>query len=259
MGLFNFKRKRKPEANKPMLGMILLADENSMDIDKVVAELKEKWMLSVDSSKSDKNASVLIIEDYRIAIANMSMPIPGDEIESTAKYNYYWQNGVDEATKHKGHVLLSILNPGKNLLKENIIFNQVAASILNNSNALGVYVGSRTLLLEKKFYLTNTVLIFEKSLPLNNWIYFGLRQEGETNSIYTYGLSEFNKSEMEILNSNHSLAELKDIMYNLTHYVISQNVTLKSGQTIGMTAEQKLEISFSKGKYLEGKTIKVKY
>ena len=48
-------------------------------------------------------------------------------------------------------------------------------------------------------------------------------------------------------------------MYNLTHYVLTYNVTLNDGETIGMSAEQKLRISESKGKFLEGKTLKIEY
>ena len=259
MGLFSFKNKRNSNTTKPILGMILLEDANSMQIDKVVDELRDKWELSVDDKESDKEISILVIDNYSIAIANMPMPIPRDEIKSTAEYNYYWQDGVKEATKHRGHVILSIMDAGKNPVKENILFNKVAAAILNNSKALGVYIGGRTLLIKKDFYLANTDMMSEQDLPLYNWIYFGIRQEKGKQSIYTYGLADFNKHEMEIINSNKSLEELSEIMFNMAHYVIASDVTLKDGETIGMSATQKLEISYSKGKYLDGNTLKIKY
>ena len=81
----------------------------------------------------------------------------------------------------------------------------------------------------------------EEDFPLHIWIYFGLRQEKEKQSIYTYGLKEFGKKELEILNSDHSLGELSEMMFNLAHYVIGYNVVLKHGETIGITAEQKLK------------------
>lgn len=261
MGLFGFLYKKTNSDNKfqPILGMILLEEINSMQIDKVVSELKTNWKLTVDDKESGKETSILVINNYRIAIANMPMPIPGDEIKSTAEYNYYWQNGVEEATKHKGHVILSIMDAGKNPVEENILFNKVATAILNNSKSLGIYIGSRTLLLKKDFYLTNSETMTEKDFPLYNWIYFGLRQENGKQSIYTYGLADFNKPEMEIIDSKHSLEELSEMMFNLAHYVIATDVTIKHGETVGMSETQKLEITYSKGKYLEGKTLKIKY
>jgi len=262
MGLFGFKKQeRKSEfmSNKPLLGMILLSDTSSMKIKGVVEELRKKWKLQVDDKDASDEISILVIDGYNITIANLSVPIPGDEIEIAAKYNYFWENGVDEATKHKGHIILSILNAGKNLVKENILFNKVAASILENSNSLGVYVGGRSLLLKKEFYLANTEMMTNEDFPLFNWIYFGMRHKNERNSVYTYGLADFNKKEMEIVNSAHSLKELRELMFNLTHYVILSDVTLKAGETIGVTDDQKMKITESKGEYLDGKTLKIEY
>lgn len=102
-------------------------------------------------------------------------------------------------------------------------------------------------------------MMSETDLPLYNWIYFGLREENGKHSVYTNGLANFNKMEMEIIESNISIEELNEMMFNLAHYVISYDVTLKDGETIGLSAEQKLRISESKGKFLEGKTLKIEY
>lgn len=262
MGIFSNKKKDgRPEqkSSSLILGMILLEEPNSLKIKDVVKELREKWKLKIDDKETGDESSVLDIEGYRIALVNMDLPIPGKEIRTTAEYNYLWKNGVEEAAKHKGHIILSILNAGIDPVKENILFSRVAASILNNSKSIGVYIGGRTLLLEKDFYQYNVDKMSEKDLPLFIWIYFGMRSENGKYSMYTYGLAAFNKQEMEIINSIHPLKELNEIMYNLVHYVIAYNVTLKNGETIGMSAEQKLNITESQGKYLEGNTLKIEY
>lgn len=262
MSIFSFKKKdSKPEhkSGSILLGMILLEESNSLKIKNVVKELREKWKLKVDDKERGEDASVLEIEGYKIALGNMDLPIPGDEIKTTAEYNYFWKNGVEEATKHKGHIILSILNAGINPIKENLLFSKVASSIINNSKAIGAYIGSRTLLLKKDFYQYNVEEMSEDNLPLYIWIYFGMRNEDGKYSVYTYGLSDFNKKEMEIIHSIHPLSELSEMMFNLVHYVIASDVTLKNGETIGMSAEQKLKITESKGKYLDGNTLKIEY
>lgn len=262
LGLFSFIRKGKKEENKqdsPILGMILLKEPNSLQIEKVVSELREHWKLEVNDSEVGTESSVLLINGYSIAIAEIPAPIPGDEVQNAAEYNYLWENGTKESSKHKSHIILSVMNSGKNLISENLLFNKVAASILRNSESLGVYIGGRTLLLKKEFYLANTEMMSEEDLPLYNWVYFGLRQENGKRSIYTYGLSDFGKLEMEIVNSSNSFDELNEIMFNMAHYVIASNVTLRDGETIGMSATQKLQITESKGKFLEGRTLKIEY
>ena len=48
-------------------------------------------------------------------------------------------------------------------------------------------------------------------------------------------------------------------MLNLVNYILVSDVTLKNGETIGFTEEQKLKITISKGKFIDGKTIKVEF
>jgi hypothetical protein len=261
MGLFGgFKKEKKIESSSAsvILGMVLLEEPYSFDVKNFLEELENKWQLKVKVDSGDRTY-VLEIDDYNVAIAELPMPIPGNEVKTTAEYNYFWKNGIEEATRHKGHIIVSITNAEKNFVKENVLFTKVASSILNNSKSLGIHLGGRTLLLKKSFYLENTELMSEEDLPLYNWIYFGLRKENDKQSIYTYGLTDFNKKEMEIIASNKSLEELLEMMYNLAHYVVDYDVMLKNGETIGLSVEQKLKITESKGKYLDGQTLKIEY
>ncbi len=242
-----------------ILGMVLLEEPNSLILKDAVAELRSRWNLEVDDKESGEEASVLVIDGYTVAIGNMPMAIPGEEVRQAAQYNYFWPDGEKQAAKHKAHIIVSLMNARMNPVEENLLFNKVISSILNNSKSLGVYMGGRTLLLSKEFYLANTETMSEEDLPLYNWVYFGLRSKNGKHSIYTYGLTDFNKKEMEIIDSPHSPEELSEIMFNMAHYVIAYDVTLKHGETIGISEEQKLKITESKGKNLEGSTLKIKY
>ncbi|CAL2085946.1 DUF4261 domain-containing protein [Tenacibaculum sp. 190524A05c] len=262
LGLFSFIKKDKKKttnSSSVILGMVLLEDPNSFDLKKTVNELRTKWKLKVDESESDDKASVLLVDDYRIVIANIAAPIPGKEVENAAEYNYFWKNGAQEASKHKGHIVVSIMNAGKNPVQENVLYSKIASAVMNNSSSLGIYIGGRTLVLKKDFYLANVEMMTEEDLPLYNWIYFGIKQLNGKQSVYTYGLSDFGKMEMEIIDSNKSIQEINEMMFNITHYVIAYNVKLRDGETIGLSAEQKLKISESKGKFLGGNTLKIEF
>jgi hypothetical protein len=247
------------DSNSTIVGMVLLEEPNSMQIKNVVSELRTKWKLIVDDKESSDSVSVLVIDGYRVGIANMPYSVPEDEIKSITEYNYFWKKGAEEAAKHKGHIILSVLNAGKNPVIENLLFTQVAASILKNSKSLGIYIGERTLLLKKDFYLTNTEMMSDKNLPLYNWLYFGLRKSNGKRSIYTFGLADFNKKEIEIVNSDKSLEDIIETMYDLVHYVIISNVTLKDGETVTIPGGPKLNVIESQGIYLEGSTFKIDY
>ncbi len=262
MGLFSFLKKEKKvseKENTSILGFVLLEDPNSFELRGMIEELKNKWNLEVDAEDADDKAAVLKIGDYNVAIANIPAAIPENEVEKTAEYNYFWKNGVKESAKHKGHIVLSIINAGKSVVEENLLYCKIVAAVMNNSKSLGIYIGGRTLVLKKEFYLENVKMMSEDNLPLYNWIYFGLRKENGKQSVYTYGLEDFGKKDMEIINSDHSIEELNEMMFNLVYYVIAYDVKLKSGETIGISAEQKLKISESKGMFIDGTTLKIEY
>lgn len=262
MGLFSFLKKDKnieSKRNSAILGMVLLEDRNSFDLKGTVSELKTKWKLKVNDNDADDKTAVLEIENYNVAIAVIPAKIPGEEVEKNAEFNYFWENGVEETSKHKGHIVLSILNAGKNVVQENLLYTKIVSAVLNHSKSIGIYIGGRTLVIKKDFYQANVEMMSEEDLPLYNWIYFGLRKENGKQSVYTYGLSDFGKLEMEIVDSEYSLKELNEMMFNLAHYVVAYDVTLKHGETIGLSAEQKLKISESKGRFLDGKTLKIDY
>jgi len=99
----------------------------------------------------------------------------------------------------------------------------------------------------------------DEYLPLNLWIYFGLRVTDNGNSGYTYGLKEFNMTEMEIVNSSKSLKDIRGFLFNIARYVLHYNVTFQDGQTVGGSQEEKIEITLSKGKFVEGDTFKLAF
>lgn len=262
MGIWRFLNREKKIENSAasiILGIVLLKDNMGASLDETISMITNELDINKIARETGEGTAVLHIENYQVLLALIHDSIPGDEVKRVAEYNYYWPNGVEEATEHRGHIIVSIINAGKSPIEENLLFDKIICAILKTSESLGLYMAGRTLLLERVFYLNNANETSEDRLPLYNWIYFGLRKEGMKHSIYTYGLSDFGKKEMEIVNSDHTFEELNSLMYNLVHYVLTADVHLKSGETVGMTADQKLFITESKGKFIQGSTLKISY
>lgn len=247
------------ETGNSILGMILLEDKQSMRIDAAIKELKMRWKLKATNTGVVEEGLILNIEDNAFLIAHIPAPIPGDEISTTAAYQFFWEDAETEATKHQSHIIISMPDTGNDLVKANLLFTKVVSSFLNHSNAIGFYMGSRSLLLEKEFYVEAVEELSKDELPLFLWLYFGFRKEEKTHSMYTYGLEDFGKRELEIIESDQPIDVINEMMYNISHYIIAYDVTLKDGETIGESDEQKLKISLSKGKYLDQKTLKINF
>ena len=72
-------------------------------------------------------------------------------------------------------------------------------------------------------------------------------------------MREFYRTEMEVLNSVKSLEDIRSFLFNITHYVLKNDVTFKDGQTCGLSEKERIPISISKGKFVDGDTIKLAY
>jgi len=191
-----------------------------------------------------------------VAIANMGVPVPWDDIEDTAQYAYNWITAAEELKAHTGHALVSVMQGDGSPLERFRILSKVLYSILVTSNAAAVYQGSQSLLLPRQQYIKAALKLKETGDSVSLWVYIGLRESSKGNSAYTYGLKDFDKSEIEVINSKLSLEELYRLLYNATAYVIKGNIELKAGQTFGYSVDQKMPITFSKAKFVEGNSIK---
>lgn len=231
----------------------MLRDNLSFDFEDFQTKFSEK----INDIAGDNESTAFNVNGNLVNIGNIPVPIPAGDIENTAPYAYNWSNVLEDVKNHKSHLIVSVA--GLNIVEVFKIFTQIVVSLLRSSNAIGVYMGSQSLIIPTEDYLEQSELMSEDQLPLNLWIYFGLVKTEDGNAGYTYGLKEFEKKEMEVLHSRKDLSEIRDMLFNITHYVLDQNVEFETGQTCGLSKEEKILITLSKGKMLEGETFKLDY
>ena len=185
--------------------------------------------------------------------------IPDNEAESNAENNYMWPEAVEAAKTHKAHIMVAVLDVEKKLLERGKLFTKAMAVCCKQKYATGVYTSS--VVFEPRFYEGFADMMKEDELPIFNWVWFGLyRSEGGLNG-YTYGMDVFGKDEMEVLNADAETEELRDFLASLASYVLACDVTLKDGETISFSADDKHTITRNPGVSLpeEQMTLKISY
>jgi hypothetical protein len=121
-------------------------------------------------------------------------------------------------------------------------------------------MGSQRLVIPVDGYLQEASRMRKDWFPLYLWINFGFAQdEAGLKSAYTYGLKEFGKIEMEIVDSRKDGYEAVKFLYNMVHYVLEHDVTFQDGQTCGMSADERIRITLSPGLFVEGHSFKLAY
>ena len=153
---------------------------------------------------------------------------------------------------------MSLLAGNTSAVERYSLLTKVNASILRTcETAIGVYQGESTLLLPKDLYLDLAHFLLEDMLPIQLWVYIGIINGDEKSSVYTYGMKEFGKSEIEIIDAHMEGSEVYDFLLSILEYVLEQDVTLQHGETIGFTEEQQIKITESEAIYLDGTSLKL--
>lgn len=236
----------------------VLMDTHHFDVSRVVKQMKEDWNLDVDIASDQEqsdDAIVMDIDDMLVAISFIDAPVPDQEAEYFAQSNYFWKDGVETTKRHVSQILLAVLGHEESCYKAGELFVKIASSALKNEHALGIYTAGTVF--EPAFYIDCAQAMREDDFPLNNLVYFGLYQKDNVWNAYTYGMRDFHKEEMEILDVDMEPMELRNMLFDIAYYVLTSNVVLKDGETIGFSQNQRLPITFSKGEAVEGNSLKI--
>ena len=244
-------------------GSVLLS-KAEWDKEQFIRDLQEEWGIVDDGpeedDEDDENSSdvvVMQVNGMMLVATLFYSHIPDSEAEINAENNYMWPEAVEAAKAHKAHIMVAVLGEEEKLLERGKLFTKAMAVCCKQKYVTGVFTSG--VVFEPRFYEGFANMMKEDELPIFNWIWFGLyRSEGGLNG-YTYGMDVFGKEEMEVLNTDAEPEDLRDFLASLASYVLACDVTLKDGETIGFSADDKHSITRSAGVSLpeEQMTLKI--
>ena len=252
----------QPENERQSLLAMPLLRDKEFNIDAILRRLRNHWGIpirdeEIDTSAPEKKTCTFSVAGHIVAMSLMPCRLPEGEIDSLFPVSLYWDNAEIETAAHQSHVIVFVNSEAGATMERYSLFTKVIESILAETNSLGVYQGHQTLLISRENYLEMAQALLTDGLPLFLWVFIGRGQSPKGNFLYTCGLSGFGKKEMEIIDSKKDAGELYDFLANICLYVVSSDVTLQEGETLGYTKNADAKISISQGVFLEGDTIKI--
>ena len=240
------------------VGFVLL-ERADFDAEKYVKDLKKDWGMDYDFEITHDNNTIIADNNGMILTASlMPAPIPDNEAVEQAKTNYRWKEAIEAAEKHKAHLLVSVINRGD---MDNIEgakhYVKLLANATKQEGCLGINILG-TVIHPQMYYDFAKLYDENDDFPIENIVYIGLYgDENNTVSGYTYGLEQFGKKELEIIKSSEEAEEVYNFLASISDYIITSDVVLNDGETIGFSEEQKIQISVSEGIAVDGETIKL--
>ena len=246
-------------AGGDFLGFVLLSTPE-FDEESFRTAMKEDWGLECpempEDSKEDGKAVIFDVNGMMVTIGLMEIKVPDGEAEYWANSNFMTrEKSLAAAEKHEAHLLVAVLGGESAPLEAGKVFVKAASACLKADNALGIYDCGTVWLPED--YIQSAMVMKEGGFPLADLVFIGLYQDERGISGWTNGLSSFGKEELEIVDSSQPPAEVYDMLWNISAYVIQEGAVLRDGQTLGFSEGQKLPLELSKGIYVDGDSIKV--
>ncbi len=270
MRLFG-KKKREEHHKEPseteksvgnFLGFALLSSPE-WDKEQFIADYKELWGVDIveedhDDPENDDKLIYADVDGMRVMVGFMDFPVPDGEAEYWVQGNYLWKEGVEVVKTHEAHLIISVLGD-YDVIPKGKLFVKLAAAAMKQENAIAFY--NKGSVYPSDMYLAFCEPLKRGDMPLLNWVWFGIYGNDEQIGCYTYGMRRFGKEEMEVYvpRENADLNDIRAFLLDIVSYVLDSGVTLKNGETIGFTADQKLPITLSRGIAVDGNTLKIAY
>lgn len=239
----------------------IFKNKSTLDFNKIYENLRQHWFLKIEELTLNTDSSVVFSVENTIAlISKIDTPLPTDEIITNAKeFTWYWPEAEAEINGHDSHIIVSLMSDDKSDLERHILLTKILAAILSTSDCTAIYQEKKLLLHSKDVFLADAERLKLGDYPINLWIYFGLQKSEIGNCIFSYGMNDFNKQDIEILDSKFSHFELLQFLDSICEFIIGEDISINAGETIGLTHDQKIKITESKGRFLEGLTLKLSY
>ena len=241
-------------------GVVLVNDKAAPDPQQILAALRSDWKMMPDSVSISEKTLLFSVPGASVMIAFLDYPAAAAEVQAAASISWLWKNAGPEIARHQSQVVISILGSSSRTLDMYKALTKVAAVTLEKTNSCGVFLNSQYLVNSKAFFMAGARnMMQEQSLPVYCWIYFGMLQENNLNSGYTFGMAEFGKPDMEIVKSEHSVQEVHAALYDATQSILLYNLQLKDGQEVTNGEDVKIPVKKMKGQMLEGEVLQLQY
>lgn len=275
MGLLDLFKKKKTETalsdlngntkNKGSFLSFVLLDEPVFSLEQLVSDLEEDWNIVIkkeDKAEMDLESvtAVFSVDNMRAAIGLIPAPVPDDEAVHNAETNFRWKEAVEVTKSHKAHLVVAVLSYDKSMVEAGTLLVKLGAACLKQQHAIAINTAGTVM--EPNVYKEYAkAAIADGMFPILDLVFFGIysNDNGKTISGYTFGLQNFGKDEIEVIDSQHSASEIFDFLMDIAGYVIESDAILKNGETIGFSEEQKLPITKSKSRVLDFDTLKIEF
>ncbi len=238
----------------PTLSGSILLTACSCDWNLFRMQFFNDWNVKIDAEPVSDNL-IFNLGEVTITFSLINELVP--QAWETAENNYLWPEAADVIQTHRAHIVLGVIG-AEHPLQRHILFTMAAASMMHQKHAIGLYQYPVTR--KASDYIEAAMSLNQDNFPITNWVYTGFyKRNANLLCCYTYGLEQFGKEEIEILDSSADMIMIYQFIYQIIGYLIVQNGQLNDGEAIGFSNQRTYSVTRSPGTVMKGITVKIDF
>lgn len=228
--MVEFKQGSDLEMNEQFtLGFVLYKDKNIMTSE-IARFYKKLWNEDLNMNMGTTQVTGTI-NQFSYVISFVDEPIDRLEMERVAKHNPLFTEGEDIARRHTCHAIVGVKGVGSAVARYKVL-TQILAAMMSTYNAIGVYLGKQSLFYGKDQLLTEAKKMAKGVLPVSSWIYYGFYSHNQQFWVYSQGLSEFGREEIEIYSDAHTMQHMHQLAIAFSFALMSTHRLFEDGEMI---------------------------
>ena len=181
------------------------------------------------------------------ATANVTLvdrAIPWERLEGPCAVAWHWPDATSALKSHTDHLFVTLLDDGRRRIDIAFRLSHLTVAVASAaSDAVGLVWGASGSVHDPSNFATLASQSSPADLPLHLWIDFRVyEREGGGFGLFTTGMEALGRRELEVPHFSGDPQHLIGATYNIAHYVLEKDATLKDSEVIGLPDESQVTI-----------------
>lgn len=231
----------------PSIALVALSQPSIPDADTVAESLNA--LAAADSparvASRTGNSFTLAWEDGATAnVTLVDQPIPWERLEGPCATAWYWPDAESSLRPHTSHLFVTLADENRRRIDVSFRLTRLLVAISGVALPLGLVWGASGAVHQPAAFADLAQRSSPADLPLNLWIDFRVyeRDQRDGLGLFTTGMEALGRRELEVPHFHGDPQHLIGATYNIAHYVLEKDATLKDAEVIGLPDESQVTV-----------------
>lgn len=231
-------------AHKPakVLAMVLSREPVMPDANVLERELQRTRAAHIDHAGATMMA--VDVEGEPSMVGLIPAPVPWSQLEGPCATAWWWPETTETCRASTAHYLVTTQAADGDVLAANLRLTAIVAAIVRATQAPAVYWGAGTVVRSGEDFVEQAASATRALLPLGLWVDFRVVPLPDGDLFFaTTGMKALGHMELESIAPRAAADHVLGRLFNAAHYLCDHGPVLLDGQTFGLSAAEKIEIS----------------